>query len=376
MVKSYDWLVIGGGITGSALAYELQSQGWKVLLLEPSSTLENATRYSYGGLPFWMGKTPEMRELCREGIRLHRQLPQKLDGETEFQEINLLLTITNDQSPDEILEQYQDCEIPPQLLSPKESSELEPLLNPNAIAGTICFPHGHINPKKTNEAYWKALMRRGGMIINEAVESFQIQQETIIGVETTKNRYYAEKTVVCAGGLTRNLLGKIGVKVPVYFTHAELLETPPIEWELKSLIMPANNERLNLETIAAAPEKEVCWEEKNGEELAPAIIEPGGVQFRDRHLCLGQISRTISDPDAKINLEQSESWLRKEVGKLLPQLQDVPADLKRCLIAFSPQSQSFVEKVENYEGIYVFSGFTSTLLLAPILAQRFARSML
>ena len=33
-MKNYDWIVVGAGITGAALAYELAKQGLQVLLLE------------------------------------------------------------------------------------------------------------------------------------------------------------------------------------------------------------------------------------------------------------------------------------------------------------------------------------------------------
>ncbi|MDR9405321.1 MAG: FAD-binding oxidoreductase, partial [Halothece sp. Uz-M2-17] len=290
---SYDWLVIGGGITGSALAYELQAKGANVLLLEPSRTLDNATRYSYGGLPFWAGRSPETKDLCAQGLKLHRDLPNLLDQETEFREINLLLTIRKNESVEESVQQYQDCDIPPQVLSVEESCELEPLLNPSAIAGSICFPHGHINPKKTNAAYLQTFTRLGGKVINEAVHSLVFQNDQVIGAKTQQQTYYANNTVLCAGGFTRELLTAMGVKIPLYFTHAELLETPPLELDLKTLIMPANDQRLGLETTATAPEKEALWEQ-SGQELAEPVLDLGAIQFRDRHLCMGQISRTLS----------------------------------------------------------------------------------
>lgn len=49
-MKIYDWIIVGGGIAGAALSYELIQQGFSVLLLEQDPTWQNATRYSYGGL--------------------------------------------------------------------------------------------------------------------------------------------------------------------------------------------------------------------------------------------------------------------------------------------------------------------------------------
>ncbi len=370
----YDWLVIGGGITGASLAYELQSQLGNVLLIDPNPHQKNATQYSYGGLPFWLGTSQETRDLCAEGMKIHRQLPEILDDDTEFQEINLLLTIRNDESPEELLKNYQDCEIPPQLLNVEETCELEPLLNPSAIAGAIYFPHGHINPKKTNQAYLKTFTRIGGTTHEEAVNTLLTENEKVVGVQTTNHTYYADNIVVCAGGFTRHLLQQVGIKIPVYFTHAELLETPPLKLNLNSLIMPANDQRLTLERESTTAEKELLWDESE-QEIASAVIDPGVVQFRDRHLCMGQITRTMSDPNAEVDPASSQSWLRQEIGKLLPPLKNVPAQWHHCLIAFTPNSQASVGKVDDYEGIYVFSGFTSTLLFAPPLAKRFVASI-
>lgn len=64
-MKAYDWIAIGGGITGAALIYELAKKGFSVLLLEQNARSENATRYSYGGLAYWSGTTELTRQLCR-----------------------------------------------------------------------------------------------------------------------------------------------------------------------------------------------------------------------------------------------------------------------------------------------------------------------
>ncbi|NMG21607.1 NAD(P)/FAD-dependent oxidoreductase, partial [Brasilonema bromeliae] len=136
-MKTYDWIVVGAGITGAALAYELVKKDCKVLLLEQYATPNNATRYSYGGLSFWCGVTPLTRQLCDEGIARHRILSEELDADTEFRELDLLLTISADTDPASVAASYTRFAIPPKLLSLKEACELEPLLNQEAIAAAL-----------------------------------------------------------------------------------------------------------------------------------------------------------------------------------------------------------------------------------------------
>src|ERR671933_2718596 len=106
-MKTYDWIVVGGGITGAALGYELATKGFRVLLLEQDATLQQSgTRYSYGGLAYWSGTSELTRQLCQEGIERHRILSEELDTDTQFRELDLLLTIDPDDDPQAVAENY------------------------------------------------------------------------------------------------------------------------------------------------------------------------------------------------------------------------------------------------------------------------------
>ena len=378
-MTTYDWIVIGGGITGSALSYELCQKGFRVLLLEKDAIPNNATGYSYGGLAYWSGTTSLTRQLCQEGIEIHRNLSAELGEETEFREMDLLLTIDSQNDANKVAQNYQIFAIKPQLLSPEEAWELEPLLNRNAIAlgaaepiaGALRFPHGNIQPEKTNLAYQQAFRRHGGKTIVETVTQLLQEGEKIVGVQTNQNSYYAANTVCCAGGLTRRLLNTVQKKIPLYFTHAQLIRTPPLDIQLSTIVMPATLNRLAMEAQAASLEPEL-WEQPSPELLAE-IIEAGAVQFLDGSFCIGQMSQIRTAPDAKIDAAASEANIRAAVGKVLPSLAKVPGTWHSCLVAFSKNSPFSVGEVDNAKGLYIFSGFTSTLVFAPPVAKHFAQ---
>ena len=370
-MTNYDWIVIGGGITGSALSYELVKKGFKVLLLEKDAQPENATRYSYGGLAYWSGTTELTRQLCQEGIELHRNLSQQLEADTEFRELDLLLTIDREANPQQVYGDYQQFAIKPQLLSIEESCTLEPLLNPDAIAGTLKFPHGHIHPQKTNLAYQQAFLKLGGEIKIEEVISLLKQGHKIEGVKTHKNSYYTAYTAVCAGGLTRSLLQNVGIRVKIYFTHAQLIKTPPTEIKLRTLVMPANLQRLVMEAEVTQPEKESLWEQPS-QNLLAGVMEAGAIQFLDGSICMGQISEIITEPNAQLDPLQSEEKIRQGIATILPSLSKIAGTWHNCLVAFTNNSNFLIGKLDNFEGVYLFSGFTSTLVFAPPLAKHFA----
>ncbi|NEO33695.1 MAG: FAD-binding oxidoreductase [Symploca sp. SIO3C6] len=369
-MKTYDWIVIGGGITGAALSYELSCKGFTVVLLDQNATLQGATRYSYGGLGVWSSTSELMRLLSQEGMEIHRSLSEELEADTQLRELDLLLTIDSNCDPQSVLAEYSQFETPPKLISAKQASELEPLLNQEAISGALITRYGHIHPGKTTQGYKEAFRRAGGEIQIASVLELLRVGDKIQGVTTKESTYFAANTVVCAGGISRALLKATGIDVRLYFTHAEMIEIPPVEFKLQTIVMPAQTKRFQLEAKASTAELDYLWNEP-GHELVPPILDAGAIQFLDGSLRIGQISRVLTDPQATIAPEQSETAIRAEVGKVLPTLEKLSGTWHSCLVAFSNNSLPVVGKLGNYEGAYVFSGFTKPMLLVPTLAKRF-----
>ncbi len=370
-MKTYDWIVVGGGITGAALGYELRQKGFSVLLLEQDAIIQGATRYSYGGLAYWSGTSELTRQLCQEGIELYRRLSEELDADIQFRELDLLLTIDSDRDPQAVANNYARLAIPPRLLSVEEACELEPLLNRDAIAGALTVRHGHVHPEKTTQAYIEAFCRAGGEIQIARVVELVREGDRIKGVKTPDQIYHAANTAVCAGGISRTLLKAAGIPVRLYFTHAEAIETPPVDLELHTLVMPAVLKRFELEAKASTAEVDSLWDEP-GHELVPPILDAGAVQFLDGSLRIGQLSHVLTDPYAGVAPDRSEATIRDRVGKVLPALEKLPGTCHHCLVAFSSNRLAVVGAVGSVEGAYVFSGFTNPLVFVPPLAKHFA----
>jgi glycine/D-amino acid oxidase-like deaminating enzyme len=370
-MNNFDFIVVGGGITGSVLSYELAQKGLKVLLLEKDPDYDNATRYSYGGIAYWSGTDDLSRKLCQESREIYHNLSEELDAETEFRELDLMLTISSQNNPNLVADSYEKFAIQPQLLTPQEACEIEPLLNTEAISGVLKLPHGHIHPQKTNDAYQQAFSRLGGEIKYEQVNQLISHNNILEGVRTNREQYYAKNTVICAGGLSRSLLKELGVTINIYFTHAQLILTPTVDIPLKSLVMPAILNRINLEEKSGESNLKSLWDAAN-DHLISDIIDPGAIQFLDGSFCLGQISQIRTNPLAKIDSNLAEATIRQGIGKILPELQNIPGKLHHCLVAFSPDANFLVGRIDKFTALHLFSGFTSTFVFAPPLAKGFA----
>lgn len=370
-MKTYDWIVVGGGITGAALGYELVKKGFSVLIVEQHAQLEGATRYSYGGIAYWSGTSDLTRQLCAEGIEQHRNLSQELEADTEFRELDLVLTISAENNPEKIAASYAHFAIPPRLLSVAEACEIEPLLNSAEISGAVTFPHGHIDTEKTTQGYLQAFRRGGGEVQIAQVVELKRDSAKIVGVKTTTETYYAANTIICAGGLSRALLKSADIPIRLYFTHAELIETPPVDVQLRTLVMPADTTRFQLEAKATTTEVDYLWDEPDHEPVPP-ILDAGAIQFKDGSFRIGQISRVLTNPNAKVDSAESEAQLRSAIGKVLPSLQNLPGQWHSCLVAFSCDRLPLVGAIHQFEGVHIFSGFSNPLVLVPPIAKRFA----
>ena len=365
----YDWIVVGGGITGSALAYELSKKGLKVLLLEKDKLADNATVYSYGGLAYWSGTDTLTSQLGQLGIELHRQLAQELGSNTGFRELDLLLTVESHEDPVQVAQSLPQFAIQPEILNPEEACTLEPLLNPDGISGALRFPHGKIDPVATARAYQQAFLRNGGQIVYAEVTSFlRPQPNQIKGVIASGKTHQATNTVVCAGGLTRTLLKNAGIENKVYFTHAQVIKTKPNpDIRLKTIIMPAKQQRFVLEAAA----QNLDWNPANNQ-IMQSILDPGIVQLEDGSFFLGQISAIVTNPHYQLDNHQAEQQIRAKIAPLIPAIAKLPGVCHQCLVAFNTERIAIIDNLKNIGGIYLFTGFTSTMVFAPPLAREFA----
>lgn len=366
----HDWIVIGGGITGIALSYELQKSGYSVLLIEQHQQLQGSSSLGYGGVSYWSATTPITRILSDEGIKRQRNLSDELGMDTEFRELDLLLTLEPEANPQKILAQYADCAIAPILLNAQEAQEREPLLNPDGISGALLFPHAHIHLDRFVTAGSQAFQRLGGEIVYSKVEHLLIAGDRLTGVATTQGNFYAAQVAVCAGGLSRALLKASGIHARIYFTHAEAIETEPVDLELRAMVMPADSKRDEMENSTTNTEKDAIWD-RAGEELLPSSIDAGAIQFCDHHIRFGQLSRVLTDPYAAIDPVQSEANIRASVSKILPKVGELKGKWRHCLVAFSNDSLPLIGAVKEYANLHLFSGFTSPTVYALPLAQRF-----
>jgi glycine/D-amino acid oxidase-like deaminating enzyme len=171
--------------------------------------------------------------------------------------------------------------------------------------------------------------------------------------------------------MSRALLRSIGLSVPLYFTQAELIETPPVDFKLHSILMPAELKRFQMEAEAAQVERQDLWEQPD-REVTPPIVDAGVVQLVDGRLRIGQISRTLTSPTATGDAKTSEAQMRGAIARYLPNLEAIPGAWQSCLVGFSGDRLPLIGALPDTKGVHVFSGFSNPFAILPPLARQFA----
>ncbi len=366
-MQTYDAIVIGNGIAGAALSYELAKAGQSVLLIDDGNP-DSGTRYSYGGIGYWAGTTELTTQLFQAGFNRHQELSEELGADTQLRELDLLLTVEKDADVDELTRAYGAFSTPPRFVSATEASELEPCLDANAIAGAFTTRHAHVDPRSLVAAYNQAFRRLGGHHNLSAVTGLVKVGDRITGVTTKAQAYPARTTIVSAGAYSLKLLESAGVKVPLYFTHAEIVETAALDFEVRSLIMPAANARFEMESKAGAFD----WDKPNAQ-IMPPVLEAGIIQFADKTARVGQISRFYTGFESPVEGEESKKKILGAIAQKIPNLKNVSGDWRHCLVSFTQDGLPLLGPVPSVHGLYLFSGFTGPFALVPPVAQRYAQ---
>ena len=412
MTNTYDWLVIGGGLTGAALAYELQKIGLAVVVIESQPLLprrpgldvfplapntsnhisahtntypKTATSSSYGGIPYWAAHNPTMAQFAQQSWQRYGELATELVSETlpdlELRTLDLLLTV-GEAAPIPELFAYDPANgarTKLSWLSRAEVIDLEPALaqaHPQILKGALLAKHGHINPIKLVQGYLQSFQRLGGEIIPAQALALKRDGCRVVGIETDQGDFYAMDLAICGGAWSRRLLQESGIPSlaeVIYFTHAEvLLMSPPASVTMpQAMVLPAVTDRFAIESAATTPEQRHHWQDDNHEFL-PSSLDIGVIPFLDGTLRFGQVSRVHSNPDLVIEPHQSEAMLREGMKLLLPQLHQLPAHWDHSLVAFSQDSLPLVGALPEPSNVHLFTGFTTPFAYVPGLAAAFA----
>ncbi len=232
MALSSSVVVIGGGISGTAAAFELARRGVSVTLLERGELASMASGWTLAGVR-QSGRHPAELPLASAAVTRWAGLADELDADVEYRrEGNLRIALNETDVPTirEVVATGNAAGIAMLYLDGADAvREVAPALTGDLAGALFCPTDGHANPHLTVAAYAAAARREGATLrTGIAVTAIQTEGSRVVGVMTTEGAIACERVVLAAGVYTPYLLDPLGIRLPLSVVHVPAVQTVPL----------------------------------------------------------------------------------------------------------------------------------------------------
>jgi sarcosine oxidase subunit beta len=233
MAETADILIIGAGIVGCSLAYQLALQGAsRVAVVDKDLICSGSTGRSAGGIRQQFATDLNIR-LSLESIRMFERMPEELGVDPGFRRVGYLFLASTEAElglfrQNVALQQRHG--VPVQMVGPDDIRRLVPFVQLDGIlGGTYCPTDGYAAPYEVTMGY-AAAARRHGVTIHEqrAVTTVLQQSGRVVGVETASGPIHAPVVVNAAGAFAGQIGDMAGADVPVRPYRRQLFTTLPV----------------------------------------------------------------------------------------------------------------------------------------------------
>src|SRR5712691_3524078 len=217
-------VVIGGGITGTSIAYHLALAGWRDTVLLEKADLTSGSSCHAAGLVTQFNPSPTMMRFRRYSIELYRRLGI-------FDTVGSLRFAS---SREQFLEQQRGVSraraigLDVELVSAEQAAQLMPAISTDSLFGAVWLPgDGALDPHTATFALAKAAGGLGVKVLTSTrVTGLEMSSRGVVqAVQTDNGRIEAEVVVIACGIWAPQVAAMAGafvVSTPVDHQHAAL----------------------------------------------------------------------------------------------------------------------------------------------------------
>lgn len=223
---SFDVLIIGGGVIGGSVAYNLLNDGFEGTV----GIIEKDPSYEFASTPRCVGgirqqfSTEVNIKVCLYSVAVFERFDEEMavDGEpahAEYKPAGYLL-LAREENWEKLKGQAESqlaLGVDVDLLSPDDLVKLYPGMNVEDIAGgALGRRAGYMDAYGVMQGYLKKARSLGATYVKEEVTAISRSGSRIVGV-TTKNgeSIHADMIVLCAGAWSSELTKTINLDLPV-----------------------------------------------------------------------------------------------------------------------------------------------------------------
>jgi sarcosine oxidase subunit beta len=235
MTTLIDVIVVGGGINGASIAFNLAKEGLKVILIEKDFIAAGPTGRSSAIVRQHYSHEVTARMALRS-LRIFQNFDDAVGGDPGFQQTGFLLAAR----PEDVeqltanVALQQAVGINTRVVSPEEVRELEPHISIEGIAAAAYEPEsGYADPAATTMAYAQRARDLGASLhVGTRVLSLLGERERVTGVATDKGTFQAGAVVVAAGPWSPLITETVGIRLPIKASrHQVITYRRPDEFE-------------------------------------------------------------------------------------------------------------------------------------------------
>ncbi len=359
-MNKFDVIVIGGGIMGNSVAWQLAKRGKSVLVLEKGDVACGAAGATDGVVGYHTKKPGPQLDLAVQSIAMFDTLSDELGFDIEYKKNAGGMQPVEDKEQYDMLcdmvKEQRKSGVDIRMISADEACRIEPMLAKD-IAGALYSPTGaKVNPISLTMAFCKAAKKLGVNVLTcTAVVGFIIEEKHIVGVRTNKGEFFADDFIITAGAWSAEVATLAGIDIPIQPRKGQLAVTEPLAHFMTATVQCA---RYNI--IKFRPESI-----KDSAVLrlgASLSIE----QLKDGALIIGG-TREFADYDGDNTFEAVSVMVERAV-RFFPHLKDV--SIVRFFAGFrpfTPDGLPLLGRLNRYDNLFIAAGHEGDgIALAPI----------
>ncbi|MDB5980488.1 MAG: FAD-dependent oxidoreductase [Pseudomonas sp.] len=236
MKSDYDYVVVGGGLVGMAIAYGLAKRGMSTLVLDGEDSSVRAARGNFG-LVWVSSKGSRQIDYARWSLESSQLWPafcQEIEDaggiKLGYEKPGGVMIAMSEESLDSSATALaklhtQDSRLTYEVLDNAQLRQRIPAVGPD-VAGAVYSPHdGHVNPLYTLRGLFAAFARAGGVYRSDSSVDQITRHEGGFRLTAGKQIIDAGKVVLCAGLGNRDLAPMVGLHAPVVPLRGQILVT-------------------------------------------------------------------------------------------------------------------------------------------------------
>jgi len=219
-VESADVVIVGGGVMGCALAYQLARRNVDVILLERETLASQSTGKCAGGVRQQFSMEANVR-LQRMSVRMFEEFERETGQPADFRQIGYLFVLTLPQHVEDFrhnMDMWHRVGLTEaRWVDAADASRMVPVLNVDDVLGcTFCPTDGIASPADVTTGYASAA-RRHGARLREGVEvvGVDVAGGRVQGVRTSSGEIATRLLFNCAGAWASSIGRMAGLEIPV-----------------------------------------------------------------------------------------------------------------------------------------------------------------